>query len=765
MINTTNELKSELSIRERAEAQITANKNQVSESVQELSLEKTRDIMHEFEVHQIELEMQNEELQNTHDELKAIKKRYFDLYDMAPIGYCTITQNGLIEEVNFTIATLFGKDRKKLIKQPITNFIFDKDQDIYYLFNKKLFETKEQQECELRIFKDDKMPIWVYMSAKVENDVSRLVIKDISARKKSEEKLELLASVFKSAGEAIMITDTDGIIKDVNFAFCTTTGYSKEDVVGKKTNILNSGKQDKQYYKIMWETLKETGSWNGEIWNKRKDGEIFAELLMINTVYDEQGNANYFIALFSDITNIKNYEKSLENMANYDQLTKLPNRVLLADRLLNNIAQTKRNKKNLAVIFLDLDGFKEVNDSYGHFIGDKLLIALANIMKEVLREGDTLSRIGGDEFVAILIDLDDISSALPIINRLCEIASKTIEIEKHSIQVSASIGVTFYPQDETVSADQLLRQADQAMYQAKVSGKNRFHVFDTKKHQFITEKYEEIENISHALKMKQFVLYYQPKVNMHTGKIIGCEALIRWQHPSKGLIPPLDFLPIIEGHDIAIKIGEWVIETAFLQLKVWQENAVHVPISINVSAQQLLDDSFINYLESIIAKYPEVNPKMLEIEVLESSKLEDLESAIDIMNSCIKLGVSFSLDDFGTGYSSLTYLKRLPVKYIKIDQSFVRDMLHDSNDLGILEGIISLAKAFRYKVIAEGVETSEHALALLGIGCNIGQGYAISHPLPIVEFNTWIENYNHNEKWKNQGLMNEKHRKTTFSDS
>ena len=765
MINTTNELKSELSIRERAEAQITANINQVSESVQELSLEKTRDIMHEFEVHQIELEMQNEELQITYDELKAIKKRYFDLYDMAPIGYCTLTQNGLIEEVNFSIATLFGKNRKKLIKQPITNFIFEKDQDIYYLFNKKLFETKEQQECELRIFKDDKMPIWVYMSAKVENDVSRLVIKDISARKKSEEKLELLASVFKSAGEAIMITDTDGIIKDVNFAFCTTTGYSKEDVVGKKTNILNSGKQDKQYYKIMWETLKETGSWNGEIWNKRKNGEIFAELLMINTVFDEQGNANYFIALFSDITNIKNYEKSLENMANYDQLTKLPNRVLLADRLLNNIAQTKRNKKNLAVIFLDLDGFKEVNDSYGHFIGDKLLIALAKIMKEALREGDTLSRIGGDEFVAVLIDLDDISSALPIINRLCEIASKTIEIEKHSIQVSASLGVTFYPQEETVSADQLLRQADQAMYQAKVSGKNRFHVFDTKEHQFITERYEGIELLSHALEKKEFVLYYQPKINMHTGDIIGSEALIRWQHPSKGIIPPLEFLPILEGHTLAIEVGKWVLETAILQLEIWQKDEIQVPISVNISAQHLLNNGFVSYLSNLFTKYPTVNPNMLEIEVLESSKLEDLERAIDIMNNCIKLGVTFSLDDFGTGYSSLTYLKRLPVKYIKIDQSFVRDMLHDSNDLGILEGIISLAKAFRYKVIAEGVETSEHALALLGIGCNIGQGYAISHPLPIVEFNTWIENYNHNEKWKNQGLMDEKQRKTTFSDS
>lgn len=745
---------SKQTIREQAEAVIDSLDTQMSHNLEKLSLDETKKIVHELEVHQIELELQNEELLRVQNELEITKQRYFDLYDMAPIGYCTLNKDGLIEEVNLQLADILGQDRDKLIKQPITKFIYPQDQDTYYMYRKKLSTSQEKEECELRIIKvDDTEPFWVYLSAVSEMNRVQLVIKDISERKIFEEHLKLFASVFKNAGEAIMLTDFDGIIQDINEAFTKITGYEKEEVIGNKPSILNSGLQSEQYYRDMWKILKSTGSWTGEIWNKKKNGEIYAEMLIINTVYDYHEKASHFVALFSDITGIKEYENSLKNIAHYDQLTKLPNRALLTDRLENAMLHIKRNKQHLAVVFLDLDGFKDINDTFGHDVGDKLLIELSKEMKQSLREMDTLARIGGDEFVAVLFDLVEVSDAMPIIMRLLESSSKKIEIDGMWVQVSASLGITSYPQEHMLSPDLLLRQADQAMYQAKLSGKNGYHFFDTEENNLIRERYEGIEQIRQALENEEFVLYYQPKVNMHTGEVIGAEALIRWQHPEKGLVPPLEFLPVVDGHSLSIDIGQWVLNTALSQIQLWQQQGIHIAVSVNIDALQLLEDNFIDSLKGILLQYPSVNPNMLELEVLETSRLEDISTAQKVMHKCIKLGVSFSLDDFGTGYSSLIYLKRLPIKQIKIDQSFVRDMLSDPDDLSILEGIIGLSEAFQRSVIAEGIETSEHAETLLSLGCELGQGYAISHPLPAEKFTQWFEEYTPNTLWKQQVLM------------
>jgi diguanylate cyclase (GGDEF)-like protein len=499
----------------------------------------------------------------------------------------------------------------------------------------------------------------------------------------------------------------------------------------------------------MWRELLATGHWFGEIWNRRKNGEVYAEMKTISAVRDAQGNTQQYVALFSDITPIKEHEKQLEQIAHYDVLTTLPNRVLLADRLHQAMAQALRYRQILAVAYLDLDGFKAVNDTYGHETGDQLLIALARRMKETLRESDTLARLGGDEFVAVLMDIGDVSASVPMLTRLLEAAAEPVSLDGRLLQVSASLGVTFFPQTDEVDADQLLRQADQSMYQAKLAGKNRYHVFDSDQDRSVRGHHESLERIRRALTAGEFVLHYQPKVNMRTGDVIGAEALIRWQHPEKGLLPPGAFLPVIENHSLAIDLGEWVIARALIQMAAWRAAGSHIPVSVNISARQLQQSGFPQRLATILAAHPDARAGDLELEVLETSALEDLIGVSRVMKECRELGVEFALDDFGTGYSSLTYLKRLPVSLLKIDQSFVRDMLDDPDDLAILEGVISLATAFRRQVIAEGVETVEHGKMLLQLGCELAQGYGIARPMPAADLPGWVAGWRPDPDWSN----------------
>ena len=439
--------------------------------------------------------------------------------------------------------------------------------------------------------------------------------------------------------------------------------------------------------------------------------------------------------------------KMLERMAHYDILTNLPNRVLLADRLSQAMVQCQRRRQSLAVVFLDLDSFKAVNDTYGHDVGDKMLITLSSRMKDALREGDTLSRIGGDEFVAVLTDLAKVKDCQPVLERLLKAAAIPVTVGDAVMQVSASIGVTLYPQDG-VDADQLMRHADQAMYVAKQAGKNRYHLFDTAQDKAVILQRESLGNISSALERQEFELFYQPKVNMNTGDVIGVEALIRWQHPVRGLVPPLDFLPAIEGHAISLEIGEWVIKAAMTQATKWLNMGVYLPISINISAYQLQQDDFVTRLAALLAAHPKVSPRCLTLEILETSALSDIRKVSATMRACSDLGVDFALDDFGTGYSSLTYLRRLPANLIKIDQSFVRDMLIDPDDLAIVEGVIALAKSFKRDVIAEGVETIEHGTALLQLGCELAQGYGIARPMPADDIRVWMNNWKPDETWQ-----------------
>jgi diguanylate cyclase (GGDEF)-like protein/PAS domain S-box-containing protein len=568
-------------------------------------------------------------------------------------------------------------------------------------------------------------------------------------RKQAEERLHLAASVFTHAREGIMITSEDGRIIDVNEAFSRITGYSREEALGHNPRFLKSGRQERSFYVAMWQELQDKGHWQGELWNRRKNGEHYAEMKTISAVRDEQGVVRQYLSLFSDITAFKEHELQLQFNAHHDALTGLPNRTLLADRLKQAMSQTKRRGLRLAVLYLDLDGFKAVNDRHGHETGDQLLMALATRIRHALREGDTLARIGGDEFVAVMQDLCDIEQALPVVNRVLAAAAQPVAIGKLTLQVSASLGLTAYPQSEEVDADQLLRQADQAMYQAKLAGKNRCHVFDAEQDRSVRGHHESIEHIRHALLHHEFVLHYQPKVNMRTGQIVGAEALIRWQHPHRGLLAPGSFLPVIEDHPLALDIGEWVMETALQQMDTWRAAGLHLPVSINLGARQLQQPDFVERLRARLAAHPEVQHGDLELEVLETSALGDLARVSQIMVACRDMGVAFALDDFGTGYSSLAYLKRLPVHQLKIDQSFVRDMLDDPDDLAILEGVLGLSRAFHREVIAEGVETVDHGEMLLYLGCELGQGYGIARPMPAEAIPAWAASWQPDPRWLN----------------
>lgn len=547
-----------------------------------------------------------------------------------------------------------------------------------------------------------------------------------------------------------MITDPGANILDVNEAFTLITGYGHDEAVGKNSRLLQSGRHDPEFYQTMWQELTEQGHWQAKIWNRRKNREIYAQYLSINAVNDDKGQVHHYVGIFSDITHQIEHEQQMEHLAHFDALTDLPNRVLLADRLQQAMTQTERRGKQLAIIFLDLDGFKEINDNFGHKAGDHLLTSISSRLLEALREGDTVARLGGDEFAAVLIDMENDTNCVPLLERLLETASHPVHFGDQILQVSASIGVTFYPQADSIDPDQLLRQADQAMYQAKLAGKNCYQLFDAEMDRSVRGHHGSVEHIRQALDTGEFILYYQPKVNMRTGEVVGAEALIRWQHPEKGLLSPEQFLPVIENDPTSLLLDAWVINEAVSQLGHWHRQGAELSVSVNISSHNIQQPDFFSRFKAQLDAHPNLDSRFLELEVLETSALEDLSHASDVIKACAEIGIHFALDDFGTGYSSLTYLKQLPASVLKVDRSFVRDMLDDPEDLAILEGIIGLASAFRRQVVAEGVETLEHGKLLLQLGCELAQGYGIANPMPGEDLPDWITEWRPHPQWTKQ---------------
>ncbi|NOG32358.1 EAL domain-containing protein [Halomonas sp. TBZ9] len=554
-------------------------------------------------------------------------------------------------------------------------------------------------------------------------------------RRKTDE-LRLAASVFRNAHDAIMLTNEQGNILDVNAAFTRTTGYEAAEVLNQPSALLKH-LFDTQRDNSPQATLANDGVWQGEIWEKRKNGERYPIQLTLSLVKDTATRSTHFVIVFTDISRQKEYESRLQHLAYFDRLTDLPNREGFTQRLTQIMQEARESQHSVMLAYLDLDGFKEINDRYDHSLGDQVLRVVAERLRSTLKNNDIVARLGGDEFVMVLPHQPCDLEMQRVIQQLIQRVNQPIRFKQCELQISASVGVAAYDGNEDIEPDQFIRQADHAMYQAKQLGKNRYHLFDLAHERAVRGHHQSIARMQQALADDEFVLFYQPKINMRNGNIIGVEALIRWQHPEQGLLPPAMFLPEIQQHPFAIALGEWVVNSALQQCSDWKANGIHWPVSVNIDGIHLQHPHFTQWLSDTLDTFPDYAPGDLEIEALESSALDDMQGVADIMRQCQTLGVNFALDDFGTGYSTLAYLRYLPARILKIDRSFVLNMLDNEEDLVMLKGVLSLADAFQRRVIAEGVETTAHAKALLAMGCEYGQGYAFARPMPASQLLEW----------------------------
>jgi diguanylate cyclase (GGDEF)-like protein/PAS domain S-box-containing protein len=603
-----------------------------------------------------------------------------------------------------------------------------------------------RDECrhELRLMRHDGGIRLVEVFARARRDAAGAVdgtvgtLFDVSDARTAHAQRRLAAGVFASCGEGIVVTSPQGLIVDVNEAFEVITGYARTEVLGKNPRLLSSGRQGKDFYAAMWRCVGQTGSWSGEVWNRRKSGEFYVERLTITAIHDDEGRLTHHVGVFADITRQKRQDEHLEYIAHHDALTGLANRRLLADRLQQAVGRARRSGGCAAVAFLDLDDFRTVNELHGHECGDELLVTLGRRIQEAVRDSDTTCRPGGDEFVIVLDGVESQQSCQAMMARLLAAIREPVRIGDAVLCVDASAGLACYPQGEAIDADQLIRQAHQAMYDAKLEGKNRFRVFDSLGHRAMIERAAEIEAIEGALARREFVLHYQPIVHLVTSELNSVEALVRWNHPQRGCLAPASFLPILEGHPLMLALENWILEEALRQHACWLDAGLDIAISVNMSGAQLRRKDFVNHLRALFDAHPHVNPRRIKLEVLESSALEDIGHVSELIGQCAQIGVGFALDDFGTGYSSLRYLKQLPARRIKVDQGFVRNMLQDPDDLAILEGIVGMAAAFKREVVAEGVESMEHAAMLVRLGCLLAQGYGIARPMPADGLAPWL---------------------------
>ena len=595
-------------------------------------------------------------------------------------------------------------------------------------------------EHDLRLRHRDGRWIWVYhraLAVRRDADGRALLLTgaqiDIDRRKENEERLRLAASVFSSSYEAILITDVDNRIVDVNPAFCRITGYSREESLGRDPGMLASGRQGREFYRAMWQAIEEHDHWQGELWNRRKDGSEFAEVLSISRVRDARGRVIHHLAMFSDISRLKKHEEELNRIAYFDPLTGAPNRRLLDDRLRQAIAHSRRTGKPLAVCVIDLDGFKPVNDQLGHEAGDQVLIGIVDRLGAILRASDTVARLGGDEFVLLLEDIE----GERVLERVLEAIRTPIALASQQVCVSASIGVTLFPEDDA-DPDTLLRHADQAMYRAKQRGRNCIQFFDASVEEQQRVRKERLERLDQALRRQEFVLHFQPQVDMADGRPLGMEALLRWQHPERGLLAPGEFLPDLEGTELETRLGQWVVDHALGALERCRAAGLDIGVSVNVGPGPLMQAGFVASVRSALERHPDIPPERLELEILESTALDDMVLAMDVLEACHRLGVRIALDDFGTGYASLRHFRQLPFDRLKIDRSFVLDMLEDGEARAIVGAVVQLARTFGREVIAEGVETPAHAAALLALGCRLGQGFGIARPMPVEHIPGWV---------------------------
>ncbi|MBF0264958.1 MAG: EAL domain-containing protein [Gammaproteobacteria bacterium] len=544
--------------------------------------------------------------------------------------------------------------------------------------------------------------------------------------------LQRASQVIASTKQAIIITDLTPRIIEVNQAYIDLFGYSEQELLGQDPKIVSSKRASNEYYQEMWDALTNEGHWSGEIWNRKKNGDYIPIMMTITTIHDNHNQSINYVAILTDIEVLKSHEEQLHKLAYYDTLTELPNRMLMQDRLFQEITMAKRNKTKLAVMFMDLDRFKAVNDSLGHSAGDELLKVVAQRLKNNIRKNDTVSRQGGDEFVIILDRINKTSDAAHIAQKIINAIARPIKLKQHNVFVGASIGISFYP-DDAKNLEDSLKHADIAMYKAKENGKGIYHFYsDTlDKNSLALLKIE--DELRTAIKQNQLLLFYQPQISMDTGQLCGLEALIRWVHPEKGLIPPNTFIPVAEATGIIEQIDQWVLKAACKQLAIWQnKDLTMVKTAVNLSGRRFENPELINDLILLLDEY-QISGELIELEITERMLVKEPDKALNIMKDITKLGISLSIDDFGTGYSSLSYLKRFPITTLKVDKSFIDGIPNDPQDIAITHAILSLAKSLGIKVLAEGVESEQQAIHLTEQKCDEIQGYYFSKPLTVEE--------------------------------
>lgn len=700
------------------------------------------ELLHELRVHQIELEMQNEELQRARTALEASHDRYRNLYEFAPVGYVTLTPESEIVETNLTAAALLGVEREDLLNRHFTNWVAPEDCDRWHLLIKSALEgEKEQKNFELRLKRGDS-----YFPARLDclpvmtddqTTALRITLTDITESKRAEEELRIAAVAFE-AQEGIMITNADRVILRVNRAFSEITGYSVEELVGRTPYLFQSGRHNAAFYAEMWESINRTGSWHGEIWDQRKNGEIFPKWVTITAVKDKEGTITHYVGLHTDISERKASEEEIKQLAYYDPLTSLPNRRLLLDRLKQALAASGRSEKYGALLFIDLDNFKALNDNLGHDMGDILLQQAAQRLIDCVREGDTVSRQGGDEFVIMLEELSEdteeaAAKAKTIGEKIIVSLNQSYQLTCHEYQNTPSIGITLFVNHQH-SIRALLKRADIAMYEAKAAGRNTLRFFDQDMQKAVTARAALETDLRSALAKNQFELYFQRQARLD-GQVIGAEALLRWDHPERGLVLPLEFISLAEEIGLIVPIGQWVLENACAQLKRWEGHAQtrNLQLAVNVSPRQFHQPDFTEQVYAMLKKTA-IKGDRLKLEFTENLVFDDIDDTIAKMKILKKISVSFSMDDFGTGYSSLAYLTQLPFDQLKIDQSFIHNLGLKPTDAVIVQTIIGMAKNLGMEVIAEGVETEEQRLFLEQHSCPLYQGFLFSKPVPLEEF-------------------------------
>lgn len=666
------------------------------------------------------------------------------LFGATPVPMVLSRVDGSFEYVNTALLDLLGY-REDEIYNPDLLITHPDDFDLNEIIRKQLnLDPFSPVITEKRYVHKSGKSLIVILTIVAQADHDNKIIRyiaqlvDITDRKKTEEKLKMASLVYNTSSEGMMVTDADGTVQDVNSSFSRITGYTKNDIVGKNANMLNSGVQDSEYYKSMWDHIESTGQWKGEIWNKKKNGEIYPGLISINSESFEDGTVNRRIALFTDLTQMKANEELIHRQAYYDSITGLPNRNMYLGSLEQAMKKSDEEQLPLAVLLIDLDGFKEVNDLLGHDTGDQLLKNTASRLLKTLRDTDTVARLGGDEFAILMKGIQDTKIIDDVLDNILKELSEPFNIINEQIFISASIGVTLYPED-SVTASELLKNADQAMYAAKKQGRNCYFYFARSLQQDFQARLKVISELRDAVNRQQFALYYQPIVNLSTDEIYKAEALVRWQHPEKGIINPDDFIKVAEETGLIVGIGNWVIKEALQQAFIWREK-IHedFQVSINKSPLQFKSEQcafkeWFSFMSRLGLKGDSVI-----IEITENVLMDASDSIDQKMQELIEANVRFSLDDFGTGYSSLSYLKRFNFEYLKIDRSYVQNLDDGTNEYILCETIIQMAHKLGIKVIAEGIETEKQLAMLKDSGCDYGQGFLFSKPLPVNEFEDYL---------------------------